>query len=222
MGPFTDFYAVKEKIIQFSEKNSLPIQSFGPNKQIMEQELQWDGVLVLLEGQVEILQWDEEGKKNIASYLEGLQFLGLIEFLTGQKELLSTVRSTTRGNFVFLTGRVLSDFLSDPEFSSYLLYYLAELNRSNMSQRSKERLLSKKERLMDFFLEASFEKKLPFTIHQKKQDLSDLFQIPPRTLYRYLKEMEEKGWIFRKGNHILIGKKERNLLEKARNISAKK
>ena len=46
----------------------------------------------------------------------------------------------------------------------------------------------------------------PYTLPLTREDLSDLLAIPSRSLYRYLKELEEEGFLKRTGGKIIIDK----------------
>lgn len=163
-----------------------------------------DHILLLLEGYVEITQYSPGGRKNIATFLNGPQLLGLVEFLNGEALIFSQVRALSPGTLIPLSLKETKALLGDPSLSPYLMAYLASLTQEAILARFKDRLMEKKVRLLDFFFQTALHGGLPCEISLSKEDISVLLQIPPRTLYRYLREAEEEGYIVRQGQGIWI------------------
>lgn len=186
-------------LIPFMEKESL-----------LDQGQKLKGILFLIEGSVEVNQYSQEGQRNISTYLHAPQFLGLIEYLTNQELIYSQIRSLTKGHYLLLDSQQMETLLKDPDLSQYFIRYLAHLNQSNFSKRAKERILNKKMRLLDFFYEIAACSIPPIEIALNKEDISDMLQIPHRSLYRYLKDLEEEGFFVRKGQSIWIYENHRN------------
>lgn len=183
----------KEELIHFSEKELL-----------LDQGQELNHIIYLAQGSVEVNQYSHEGRRYIPTYLHAPQFLGLIEYLTNLDLIYSQIRSLTEGSYLFLSTREMDTLLQDPFLSQYFIKYLAYLNQSNFSKRSKERILNKKMRLLDFLYEIAAYSSPPVEISLNKEDISDILQIPYRSLYRYLRELEKEDFFIRRGQSIWI------------------
>ena len=193
-----------ETILEALDLDHSYIQSFSSGAELLQQGQESQNIIFLIQGSVEVNQYDKGGRKNISTYLHGPQFLGLIEHLTQELNIFSQIRSLTKGSYLSLSPNQMDTILSIPVLSKYFLEYLAYLNQNTMSLRSKERLMNKKTRLLDFFYEFTVHSHLPVKISLSKQDISDLLQIPSRSLYRYLSNLEKEGFFLRKGSSIWV------------------
>ncbi|MDO5301433.1 MAG: Crp/Fnr family transcriptional regulator [Tissierellia bacterium] len=177
------------------QKNSAVL--FPPGTVLMRPEDPLRELLFLTSGTVEIVSYDGEGRRLIASFLDGPQILGLVELFSGRDRLLSGVVARSAGTYIPLDCGILRQ--RDPDILRELAVYLAHLNVATMEAAQRSRRLSSYESLKNFLLDHRGEE-----LALKREDLGDLLRIPERSLYRYLNRLEEEGIISRQGGGISI------------------
>lgn len=159
-------------------------------------------ILFLESGTVEVSRFDMEGERILQSFMTAPQCFGLVEAFA-DTPLLCGVKALTKGSCYALSPE--DPLFKDREVLEFLLRYISTLYVEEMGRSAREKNLSGKERVL-YTLYRMAQGPLPYTLPLTREDLSDLLAIPSRSLYRYLKELEEEGFFKRTGGKIIIDK----------------
>lgn len=159
-------------------------------------------ILFLESGTVEVSRFDMEGERILQSFMTAPQCFGLVEAFA-DTPLLCGVKALTEGSCYALSPE--DPLFKDREVLEFLLRYISTLYVEEMGRSAREKNLSGKERVL-YTLYRMAQGPLPYTLPLTREDLSDLLAIPSRSLYRYLKELEEEGFFKRTGGKIIIDK----------------
>ncbi|MDO5037365.1 MAG: Crp/Fnr family transcriptional regulator [Tissierellia bacterium] len=174
-----------------------------------------DRICFLVEGQVEVRNFSLEGKRNISAYLKGPQFLGLVEYLTQRRQHLSEVKTLSPAVLIYLHRDQMEKLLAHKTFHRYFLDYLAELTVNTLSKHSVERAMDPKSLLLNYLYQYAKHSSFPVEIQENKQNISDLLNIQIRTLYRYLRDFEDQGYLLRKKQSIYLTEENFKLIQNA-------
>ena len=183
------------------QRLNAPAIAFRPGDVLMYPDSAEFSILLLESGTVEVSRYAQEGERILQSFMTAPQCLGLIESLT-ESPVLSGVKAVTAGRYYSL--RLKNPIFQNPEVLMLLLRYLASLSEETMRQNAEEKHLSKKDRLA-YAIYKNTKAPFPATLPLKREDLADLLAIPKRSLYRYLNELEEEGYVYRERGKILVG-----------------
>lgn len=159
-------------------------------------------ILFLESGTVEVSRYDTDGERILQSFMAAPQCFGLVEAFA-DTPLLCGVKALTEGSCYALSPE--DPLFKDREVLEFLLRYISTLYVEEMGLSAREKHFSGKERLLHTLYRMA-RGPFPYTLPLTREDLSDLLAIPQRSLYRYLKELEEEGYLTRTGGKILIYK----------------
>lgn len=189
-----DFYEL------FSDSRLKNPRKFKRGDRLLEPDVEGYELLLLESGTVEVSRYDVDGARILQSFLSAPQCFGLIEY-EAKTPLLSGIRALTDGRYYTLSPK--DPLLSDPSVISLFLTYVCSLYERDMRTRAFEKHMTGKERVL-FTIYRLSEAPFPHTLPLKRDDLADLLGISPRSLYRYLNELEKEGFLSRDRGKILI------------------
>lgn len=184
----------------FSKRKLSGRRRFQKGEMLLFPDSEEYAILFLESGTVEVSRYDTNGERILQSFMAAPQCFGLVESFA-DSPLLCGVKALTKGSCYALSPE--DSLFKDREVLKVLLRYVSTLYVEEMGQSAREKHLSGKERLLHTLYRMAHEP-FPYTLPLTREDLSDLLGIPPRSLYRYLKELEEEGLLTRTGGKILI------------------
>ena len=199
-----------QELFQHVRTKAVP---FRPGELLLYPDSDECPILLLEKGTVEVSRYARDGERILQTFMSAPQCLGLIEHLT-EAPVLSGVKALTAGRYYVLTPK--DPLWKDPEALLLLLRYLAQLNEETMRQSAAEKHLAPKDRLA-YAIYKNAKPPFPAVLPLKREDLSDLLAIAPRSLYRYLKELEEEGCLLRQGGKIILDENTRRKLKEKLN-----
>lgn len=157
-------------------------------------------ILFLESGTVEVSRYDTEGERILQSFMAAPQCFGLVESFA-DAPILCGVKAVTKGSCYALSPE--DALFKDGKVLDFLLRYISTLYVEEMGRSAREKHLSGKERLLHTLYRMA-QKPFPYTLPLTREDLSDLLGIPPRSLYRYLKELEDEGFLMRVRGKVVL------------------
>ena len=196
LGGFMDFYTL------FSKRKLTGRRRFKKGEMLLYPDSEEYAILFLESGTVEVSRYDTNGERILQSFMAAPQCFGLVEAFA-DTPLLCGVKALTKGSCYALSPE--DPLFKDREVLEFLLRYVSTLYVEEMGRSAREKHLSGKERILHTLYRMA-RGPFPYTLPLTREDLSDLLAIPPRSLYRYLKELEEEGFLTRTGGKVLIYK----------------
>lgn len=177
-----------------------PKRHFFPGDVLLYPESRQFSVLFLQSGTVEVSRYDARGIRILQSFMQAPQCFGVIE-LFANAPLMSGVRALTEGSYFAVSES--SDLFEDDAVLKLLLRYVSGLYEKDMRLSAYQKHMRGKDKLL-FTIYHAVQAPFPFTLGLSREDLSDLLGIAPRSLYRYLNELEAAGYFKRIGGKIVV------------------
>ena len=164
-----------------------------------------DFIYVQLKGSCYIVNYTASGRRIIADTLHGVQIYGLIEALHQRKNYLANVITLSSGTFAKIPVQLfLSALDKNLNLSNLALRYIADFLAKLMESEEQRSSSSPLENFLYYLYHRVLHEPLPYTITENKAFLSDYLHIDKRSLYRYLKQLEEEAYLSRDKQNILI------------------
>lgn len=194
LGGFMDFSTL------FSKRKLSGRRRFQKGEMLLYPDSDEYAILFLESGTVEVSRFDMEGERILQSFMAAPQCFGLVEAFA-DTPLLCGVKALTEGSCYALSPD--DPLFKDREVLEFLLRYISTLYVKEMGRSAREKNLSGKERVL-YTLYRMAQGPFPYTLPLTREDLSDLLAIPSRSLYRYLKELEEEGFLMRVRGKVVL------------------
>ncbi|MBQ8994611.1 MAG: Crp/Fnr family transcriptional regulator [Oscillospiraceae bacterium] len=172
-------------------------------------------IYLLLEGHCGVSTVNEDGSLTIADLYQPVQIFGISEYLAGIPEFLANVYISSDSALILSCP---ADYFAScvrncQELSVLLNGYLAKLLVRNMRSSEETLYASPKQQLMEYFFIHAIDKDLPYVYPISRDDLANQLRLNPRTLYRYLRQLEEEGYIGNRHGKTMVDKINYELLE---------
>lgn len=175
------------------------------NTCFIEEGSELDSIYLQLSGSSYIVNYTSSGRRIIADTLFGMQIYGLIEALHHRPNYLANVITLTPGQFAKIP---VEDFMAaikkDLSLSNLALQYVGDFCAKLMESSEQKSSLSPFENFLYYLYQRTVHQGLPYVIVENKTFLADYLHIDKRTLYRYLKQLEEEECLTRDKQNILI------------------
>lgn len=184
----------------FSKRKLSGRRRFQKGEMLLYPDSDEYAILFLESGTVEVSRFDMEGERILQSFMAAPQCFGLVEAFA-DTPLLCGVKALTEGSCYALSPD--DPLFKDREVLEFLLRYISTLYVKEMGRSAREKNLSGKERVL-YTLYRMAQGPFPYTLPLTREDLSDLLAIPSRSLYRYLKELEEEGFLMRVRGKVVL------------------
>ncbi|EFI41999.1 Crp/Fnr family transcriptional regulator [Peptoniphilus sp. oral taxon 386] len=192
---------------KFLIRNKMSIYDFFQGEIIIAEDERVEYIDFLVQGSVFISKFSKSGERIIANSLKAPQIFMLLEFLGGMDNTIGTITSLTNIKIIRIPLPLFKKELKyDIELLNLTLNYVSNFAVELMSQQIIKKSHSIEYNILNYFYNIVLENKLPCKIEFNKSFLADLFNINVRTVYRYLNEWEEKNFIKRQGQNIIINK----------------
>ncbi|MDD7363479.1 MAG: Crp/Fnr family transcriptional regulator [Peptoniphilus sp.] len=184
----------------FSDKRLRGRRRFRKGERLLDPDSEHYAIILLESGTVEVSRYDISGARLLQNFMSAPQCFGLIESFA-EAPLLSGIRALSDGTFYALSPD--DALFEDKAFLTLMLTYVSSLYEEDIRRSVFEKRMSGRERVL-FTIFRMTRPPFPYTLPLKREDLADLLGIARRSLYRYLSELEEEGFLARKGGKIVI------------------
>lgn len=178
-----------------------------------------DSVYFVLEGAVRVVVDTQDGREAVIDVFDAPHIVGALEVLRGKEAYGASVFAATECTVARVPAQEFLDGLAQNADASFImLRYLAWLASYSMDKSELKALAPPKDILGRFLYLAGVGRTLPCTVRYTRRAISDELHINLRTLYRYLAQMEEDGFIELRHGKIVLTSQGLAKLEQFRDI----
>lgn len=171
---------------------------------LIEENAPLDFLYLSVVGTANVIHITSVGELIIFDHVSKPHIFGLIEFLDGNTKFYKSV-SFVKGTKLLKIPR--EDFENVKETIELLKIYnkfLLDFSISSIVSSDLTANYGKKRNLVEFFISKCTSENFPIKINLTKKVISDYLRINERTMYRYLNEFIEKGFITRDHRKLYI------------------
>lgn len=209
------------KLLQGEEVEESKLENLGlelveifKNFRLVDEDSKFHTIDLMLEGRAYASREGNTGQNILARNILSPQFFCLIELLGGRDKALATIIATEKCKILRIPVEVFEDnLLHDAELTKIALKYLGTYASDMLEEHSITYGFSYQYNILKYFYDISTEEE-EYVLDMNKDFLADMFHVNVRTLYRYLTEWENDGYILRKGQNIIIHVEGRKKIEK--------
>lgn len=158
----------------------------------------------LLNGRVSVLNNITWNNDNVVDTLEPLDILGLVEYLNNQSQYTAYVIAETKCVFFRVPIDVFIKIINQNAFLCYqTLRVLGKITEQNMNRAESSAIFHPKD-LLGHYLFLQAQHRTPYICPMTRTVLAEKLHINLRTLYRYLDDMQKKGYLALRHGKIII------------------
>lgn len=192
-----------EHILRKDVHHLLSIFKYDSNEQIIADDTSVDYLMLLFEGQAQIMPSSKEGRLVSMGFITPLDIIGDLEYFS-KDPYYHNVYAVNPCNILALpTEYIESHFNKNTEFYKYLLENMANKMKKTSMLFSRSLLYPVKMRVAMYIYDMiSFNKSNELFLNYKQT--AELMGITPRHFRRLLSEFEEEGIIIRKRTSIEV------------------
>lgn len=151
---------------------------------------------VLLSGKCYVVNYTIEGKSIIADTMEPVQMLGLYEAINDIPIYIGTIITIEDCYLLKIPVDLYKYYLdNDIRIAKLTIKYLAKLIKRIMNINNKLLSVSPPDRLALYIYRNCIGNPLPYTLNTDRKTMSQELHINLRTLYRYINNLKQKGYI---------------------------
>lgn len=174
-----------------------------------------DRIFLIVQGSVQIQCYNIYGEKSIQGIMYAPEFFGLVEVLTKIPSYTSSVIANEPLGAFSIPASLFKQALSqDIKLANIVIQRIADFSSLKMRETVEENLYKPIDLLILYLYKQSGLFKLPYIIKMKRADLADLLHIELRTLYRYIKILQESNMCTLRNGKMIISKNNFINLEK--------
>ena len=194
--------------------SELELKSFKPKETILIQDEIIEYVDFLISGKVYVAKFLENGNRIIADSLSGVQIFSLMEVLASEKFITANVIALNEVLILRIKkDTFLENIKKDTSLLKFSLDYLSKFSVKLINRSFTKGNGTPCDNILEYFYELALENDLPYKIEINKSFIADLFNVNIRSIFRYLKVLEEKAFITRKKGSVVITNKNLNNIE---------
>lgn len=166
----------------------------------------------LLSGSTLIMNQISFSTSDIIDYVKPPHILGFMEFILHEPIYTAFVVAESACTLFRIRARDFMDLIRhNAELCYQTLLVTAKMTDSNMNLAETHRIFPPKD-LLGWYLYQQARYQIPYKCPLTRKELSDKLNINLRTLYRYISQLEEEGYIALHKGKIVIGENEMNYL----------
>lgn len=163
---------------------------------------------LMVSGRVHASRLAKDRQNILCKNLASPQFVSLPQLLSGRKTATCTIIANETCKFYRIPAELFEEqMLKDEKLTKIVIKYLATFSTYMIEEIALTYGYSSQYVILKYFYDVSEEKpqgEKAYVIDMNKDYLADMFHVNVRTLYRYLTSWENKGYIIREGQNIVI------------------
>lgn len=202
-------YDVKDPAKSLQHLAADSLVTVTKHKTIIFQEDMIDYFYILLSGKVSVVNSVSWGYDLVIDYLEPIHILGLVEYLNNINTYTAFIVTESKCTLFKLP---VEDFIQTIKKDSALCYQtlvaLGEVTQANMNRCELKTIMHPRDALGNHLFHLAGASGLPYTFPRNRAELAEELHINLRTLYRYIKQLNEDGFLSLERGKIVIGRTE--------------
>ncbi len=206
---FNKEYNVNNPVKSLQQLAADSLVTVTKNKTIIFQEDVIDYFYILLSGKVSVVNSVSWGYDLVIDYLEPIHILGLVEYLNNINTYTAFIVAESKCTFLKLPAEdFIQTIKKDPALCYQTLVALGEVTQANMNNCELKTMVPPRDILGNHLFHLARASGLPYTFPKTRAELAEELHINLRTLYRYIKQLNEDGFLSLERGSIVIGRKE--------------
>lgn len=155
-----------------------------------------DTAFFLLDGTARVVLATKDGEEGTIDEVSAPHIFGITEVIQSRASYGASVVAASACLIARLPAEeFLANIRQSADAGFTLIRYLAWVATRNMNKAKLKALATPKTILGEYLYQAGLGRPLPFTLRQSRKSISEELHINLRTLYRYLAQFKEQGYI---------------------------